>query len=103
MGQGAEEGEGGEGAWPRGGAPRSLCWPDNTPTLTRARARSVNAMPTTITHVPTHPPANPPRPPTHPLAQGNLSEFVKVKPEAKSYYELAATSVKFKFPDPGAR
>ena len=32
---------------------------------------------------------------------GNLSEFVKVKPEAKSYYELAAVSFKFKFPDPG--
>lgn len=35
------------------------------------------------------------------LYPGNLSEFVKVKPEAKSYYELAAVSFKFKFPDPG--
>ena len=32
---------------------------------------------------------------------GNLSEFVKVKPEARSYYELAAVSFKFMFPDPG--
>jgi elongation factor 3 len=35
------------------------------------------------------------------LYPGNLSEFVKVKPEAKSYYELAAVSFKFMFPDPG--
>lgn len=32
---------------------------------------------------------------------GNLSEFVKIQPEAKSYYELSAASFKFKFPDPG--
>jgi elongation factor 3 len=32
---------------------------------------------------------------------GNLSEFVKVKPEAKSYYELSAAAFKFKFPEPG--
>jgi len=32
---------------------------------------------------------------------GNLSEFVKVKPEAKSYYELSAAAVSFKFPEPG--
>lgn len=33
--------------------------------------------------------------------QGNLSEFVKVKPEAKAYYELAAASLRFIFPKPG--
>lgn len=32
---------------------------------------------------------------------GNLSEFVKVKPEAKTYYELSAAAFKFKFPEPG--
>jgi hypothetical protein len=32
--------------------------------------------------------------------QGNLSEFVKVKPEAKTYYELAAATLRFKFPEP---
>jgi len=32
--------------------------------------------------------------------KGNLSEFVKVKPEAKSYYELAAATLKFNFPEP---
>eukprot|EP00798_Chlamydomonas_sp_ICE-L_P021666 gene21666-28683_t len=32
---------------------------------------------------------------------GNLSEFVKVKPEAKSYYELSATTIGFQFPEPG--
>ena len=32
---------------------------------------------------------------------GNLSAFVAVKPEAKSYYELKASAFKFKFPDPG--
>ena len=32
---------------------------------------------------------------------GNLSEFVKVKPEAKAYYELSAASFKFTFPEPG--
>jgi hypothetical protein len=31
--------------------------------------------------------------PSHP---GNLSEFVKVKPEAKTYYELAAATLRFK-------
>ncbi|WFD23742.1 [NU+] prion formation protein 1 [Malassezia equina] len=34
--------------------------------------------------------------------RGNLSEFVKTRPEAKSYYSLAATSVKFTFPPPGS-
>ncbi|KAG0066776.1 hypothetical protein BGZ89_006908 [Linnemannia elongata] len=34
------------------------------------------------------------------MYKGNLSEFVKLKPEAKSYYTLAATSVKFEFPKP---
>ncbi|KAG0208928.1 hypothetical protein BGX28_000247 [Mortierella sp. GBA30] len=34
------------------------------------------------------------------MYKGNLSEFVKVKPEAKSYYTLAATTVKFEFPKP---
>jgi elongation factor 3 len=33
---------------------------------------------------------------------GNLSHFVEQKPEAKSYYTLAATSVKFSFPSPGS-
>jgi len=32
--------------------------------------------------------------------KGNLSEFVKVKPEAKSYYELGAATLKFNFPEP---
>jgi elongation factor 3 len=30
-----------------------------------------------------------------------LSEFVKRVPEAKSYYELGAAEIKFKFPEPG--
>ncbi|EGO25400.1 hypothetical protein SERLADRAFT_361098 [Serpula lacrymans var. lacrymans S7.9] len=33
---------------------------------------------------------------------GNLSTFVEKHPEAKSYYTLAATSVKFSFPPPGS-
>ena len=34
--------------------------------------------------------------------QGNLSEFVKRKPEARSYYELAsAQGLKFVLPEPG--
>ena len=33
--------------------------------------------------------------------KGNLSEFVKQVPEAKSYYELEAAAVKFIFPEPG--
>ncbi|KAF5393516.1 hypothetical protein D9757_000785 [Collybiopsis confluens] len=33
---------------------------------------------------------------------GNLSNFVADHPEAKSYYTLAATSVKFSFPPPGS-
>lgn len=33
---------------------------------------------------------------------GNLSAFVKTRPEAKSYYSLAATTVKFTFPPPGS-
>ncbi|PRW20411.1 elongation factor EF-3 isoform B [Chlorella sorokiniana] len=33
--------------------------------------------------------------------RGNLSEFVKVKPEAKTYYELSAATLRFKFPEPG--
>ena len=32
---------------------------------------------------------------------GNLAEFVKQKPEAKSYYELANDNLKFVFPEPG--
>lgn len=35
------------------------------------------------------------------LYKGNLSDFVKVRPEAKSYYTLSATNVQFKFPPPG--
>ncbi|KAJ3300311.1 translational elongation factor EF-1 alpha [Borealophlyctis nickersoniae] len=33
--------------------------------------------------------------------KGNLSKFVEVRPEARAYYELAATETKFKFPEPG--
>lgn len=33
--------------------------------------------------------------------KGNLAEFVKKKPEAKSYYTLSASMVQFKFPPPG--
>lgn len=33
--------------------------------------------------------------------KGNLADFVKVKPEAKSYYTLSASAVQFKFPAPG--
>ena len=33
--------------------------------------------------------------------RGNLSEFVKIKPEAKSYYTLSAANAGFKFPPPG--
>lgn len=33
--------------------------------------------------------------------KGNLAAFVKVKPEAKSYYTLTASQVQFKFPPPG--
>ena len=35
------------------------------------------------------------------LPQGNLSEFVKVRPEARSYYELSAAKIKFNLPKPG--
>ncbi|KAI9722553.1 MAG: hypothetical protein M1828_004548 [Chrysothrix sp. TS-e1954] len=33
--------------------------------------------------------------------RGNLAAFVKIKPEAKSYYTLSATNASFKFPSPG--
>ena len=33
--------------------------------------------------------------------RGKLSEFVKRLPSAKSYYELGATDMEFKFPEPG--
>ena len=33
--------------------------------------------------------------------RGNLSEFVKQKPEAKAYYELSSDIIAFSFPDPG--
>ncbi|RDA86067.1 hypothetical protein CP532_1285 [Ophiocordyceps camponoti-leonardi (nom. inval.)] len=33
--------------------------------------------------------------------RGNLASFVKVRPEAKSYYTLSASNVQFKFPPPG--
>ena len=36
-----------------------------------------------------------------PVPQGNLSEFVKVRPEARSYYELSAAKLKFNLPKPG--
>ncbi|KDO28384.1 hypothetical protein SPRG_20160 [Saprolegnia parasitica CBS 223.65] len=32
---------------------------------------------------------------------GNMSEFVKIRPEAKAYYDLDAATVAFKFPEPG--
>lgn len=33
--------------------------------------------------------------------KGNLADFVRVKPEGKSYYTLSASQVQFKFPAPG--
>ncbi|KAL8777258.1 MAG: hypothetical protein Q9194_002653 [Teloschistes cf. exilis] len=33
--------------------------------------------------------------------RGNLQEFVKKVPSAKSYYELSASEMEFKFPEPG--
>ncbi|PYH80180.1 elongation factor 3, variant 2 [Aspergillus uvarum CBS 121591] len=33
--------------------------------------------------------------------RGNLSEFVKRVPAARSYYELGASEIEFKFPEPG--
>mmetsp|Transcript_11175 Transcript_11175/g.24011 ORF Transcript_11175/g.24011 Transcript_11175/m.24011 type:complete len:501 (-) Transcript_11175:114-1616(-) len=33
--------------------------------------------------------------------KGNLSEFVKREPKAKSYFELKSTALEFKFPQPG--
>lgn len=33
--------------------------------------------------------------------RGNLSDFVKQKPEAKAYYELSSNIVSFSFPEPG--
>ena len=33
--------------------------------------------------------------------KGNLSDFVKQKPEAKAYYELSSDTTSFSFPDPG--
>lgn len=33
--------------------------------------------------------------------RGNLSEFVKKNPQAKSYYELGASEMEFRFPEPG--
>ncbi|KAK1997100.1 ABC transporter [Colletotrichum falcatum] len=33
--------------------------------------------------------------------KGNLANFVKLRPEAKSYYTLSASQVQFKFPPPG--
>jgi len=35
------------------------------------------------------------------IYRGNLSDFVKQKPEAKQYYELTNENVSFNFPDPG--
>jgi elongation factor 3 len=32
---------------------------------------------------------------------GNLSDFVKTKPEAKAYYELSSDLIAFSFPEPG--
>ncbi|KAF5019307.1 hypothetical protein F66182_8700 [Fusarium sp. NRRL 66182] len=33
--------------------------------------------------------------------KGNLAAFVQIRPEAKSYYTLSASTVQFKFPPPG--
>lgn len=33
--------------------------------------------------------------------KGNLTDFVRQKPEARSYYELSASPISFKFPEPG--
>ena len=33
--------------------------------------------------------------------RGNLTEFVKKVPSARSYYELSASEIEFKFPEPG--
>jgi len=33
--------------------------------------------------------------------RGNLADFVKIKPEGKSYYTLSASQITFKFPPPG--
>lgn len=33
--------------------------------------------------------------------RGNLSDFVKQKPEAKAYYELSSDLIEFSFPEPG--
>jgi elongation factor 3 len=33
--------------------------------------------------------------------KGNLSEFVKVRPEAMTYFELTAAKTTFRFPPPG--
>ena len=33
--------------------------------------------------------------------RGNLADFVKIKPEGKSYYTLSASQISFKFPPPG--
>jgi elongation factor 3 len=33
--------------------------------------------------------------------KGNLADFVKIKPEAKSYYTLSSSNIQFKFPPPG--
>ena len=35
------------------------------------------------------------------LYKGNLTDFIKIKPEAKCYFELKSDKVKFKFPQPG--
>ena len=35
------------------------------------------------------------------LFKGNLTEFVKIRPEAKAYFEFKATKLKFHFPEPG--
>lgn len=35
------------------------------------------------------------------IYKGNLSEFVKIKPEAKAYYTLEDAAYKFVFPNPG--
>lgn len=84
------------------------CTLPSTPSLPRAPALLRCLHPSPLPH---HSPV-PDRPRralhTHPrphpqlrVYKGNLSEFVKAKPEAKAYYELTASTLTFKLPEPG--
>ena len=63
------------------------------PTHTRARARSA------VIHYEQRPQWGPHRKLVH--YAGRMSAFVKKQPQAKHYFELATTDLKFVFPDPG--